>query len=142
MFTKILTAVDGSDISERAVEKAVDLAKQNGAELHLIYVIETGFISPGPGDTVRDLVHKRFEDEGKEILDKLTSKVKEAGISVESHLEVGHAGNTIIKKADDLACDLIIVGSLGKSKLDRLLLGSVSSHVVNYAKTNILVIRN
>ena len=68
MFTKILTAVDGSDISERAVEKAVDLAKQNGAELHLIYVIETGFISPGPGDSVRDLVHKRFEDEGKEIL--------------------------------------------------------------------------
>lgn len=142
MFTKILAAVDGSDISERAVEKAVDLAKQNNAELHLIYVIETGFISPGPGDSVRDLVHQRFEADGKATLEKLTAKTKEAGIDAEAHLEVGHAGNTIIEMAEKLGCDLIIVGSLGKSKLDRLLLGSVSSHVVNYAKTNILVIRN
>ena len=142
MFTKILTAVDGSDISELAVEKAVTLAKQNNAELHLIYVIETGFITPGPGDTVRDLVHKRFEEEGATILEKSSEKAKAAGVAVESHLEVGHAGNTIINSADKLGCDLIIVGSLGKSKLDRLLLGSVSSHVVNYAKTNILVIRN
>ena len=142
MFTKILTAVDGSDISELAVEKAVTLAKQNNAELHLIYVIETGFITPGPGDTVRDLVHKRFEEEGATILEKSTEKAKAAGVAVVSHLEVGHAGNTIINSADKLGCDLIIVGSLGKSKLDRLLLGSVSSHVVNYAKTNILVIRN
>lgn len=142
MFTKILTAVDGSDISELAVEKAVTLAKQNNAELHLIYVIETGFITPGPGDTVRDLVHKRFEEEGATILEKSSEKAKAAGVAVVSHLEVGHAGNTIINSADKLGCDLIIVGSLGKSKLDRLLLGSVSSHVVNYAKTNILVIRN
>ena len=142
MFTKILTAVDGSDISELAVEKAVTLAKQNNAELHLIYVIETGFITPGPGDTVRDLVHKRFEEEGATILEKSTEKAKAAGVAVVSHLEVGHAGNTIINSADKLGCDLIIVGSLGKSKLDRLLLGSVSSHVVNYAKTNILVIRS
>ena len=142
MFTKILTAVDGSDISELAVEKAVTLAKQNNAELHLIYVIETGFITPGPGDSVRDLVHKRFEEEGATILEKSAEKAKAAGVAVVSHLEVGHAGNTIINSADKLGCDLIIVGSLGKSKLDRLLLGSVSSHVVNYAKTNILVIRN
>lgn len=142
MFTKILAAVDGSDISAHAVDKAVDLAKQNNAELHIIYVIETGFISPGPGDSVRDLVHQRFEREGEEILETLGKKAEESGISVVKHLEVGHAGNTIVENAEKLGCDLIIVESLGKSKLDRLLLGSVSSHVVNYAKTNILVIRN
>lgn len=142
MFTKILVALDGSDISALAVERAVSLAKQNNAELHLIYVIETGFISPGPGDSVRDLVHQRFEKEGEEILKTHAAKAEESGISAEKHLVVGHAGNTIVETAKELGCDLIIVGSLGKSKLDRLLLGSVSSHVVNYAKTNILVIRN
>ena len=142
MLTKILTAVDGSEISERAVEKAASLAKQNNAELHLIYVIETGFLTPGPGDSVRDLVHQRFETEGKETLAILTARAKDAGVTVESHLEVGHAGTTIVETAEKLGCDLIVVGSLGKSKLDRLLLGSVSSYVVNYAKTNILVIRN
>ncbi|HJK27436.1 MAG TPA: universal stress protein [Methanocorpusculum sp.] len=40
-----------------------------------------------------------------------------------------------------IGADLIVVGSLGKSKLDRLLLGSVSSYVVNYSKTNILIVR-
>ena len=142
MLTRILTAVDGSEISERAVEKAASLAKQNNAELHLIYVIETGFLTPGPGDSVRDLVHQRFETEGKETLAILTARAKDAGVTVESHLEVGHAGTTIVETAEKLGCDLIVVGSLGKSKLDRLLLGSVSSYVVNYAKTNILVIRN
>ena len=142
MLTRILAAVDGSEISERAVEKAAALAKQNNAELHIIYVIETGFLTPGPGDSVRDLVHQRFETEGKETLAILTARAEEIGIHAESHLEVGHAGTTIVETAEKLGCDLIIVGSLGKSKLDRLLLGSVSSYVVNYAKTNILVIRN
>lgn len=141
MFKKILVAVDGSDISARAVDKAIDIAKQNNAELHVTYVIEVGFISPGPGDSIKTLVHQRFEEEGRLTLETLMKKVNDAGVAGEGHLEVGHAGDTIIKLAEELECDLIVVGSLGKSKLDRLLLGSVSSHVVNYSKTNILVIR-
>ena len=142
MFSNILVALDGSEISLHAFDYAVEFAKNNGAELHAVYVIESGRASPGPADNNREMISQRFESEGREMLDKLTAQAADAGIKLDANLETGHAGDVIVKLAEKLSCDLIIVGSLGKSKLDRLLLGSVSSYVVKSAKTNILVIRN
>ncbi|MDO5844614.1 MAG: universal stress protein [Methanocorpusculum sp.] len=142
MFKKILVSLDGSDISKHAFSRALDLAKTSKAELHVIYVIESGMISPGPVDTTWELIYQRFEKEGRDLLEELTQQAKEQGVTLTTHLEAGHAGETIVKTSAELGCDLIVIGSLGKSKLDRLLLGSVSSYVVNYGKTNILIIRN
>ncbi|HJJ48431.1 MAG TPA: universal stress protein [Methanocorpusculum sp.] len=141
MFSKILVALDGSEISKIAFTRALDLAKSNGAELHAVYVIESGIATPGPVDTTWELIYQRFEKEGKSLMEDLNTEASEAGIKVIPHVETGHAGDTIVKLARELDCDLIVIGSLGKSKLDRLLLGSVSTHVVNYGKTNILIIR-
>ena len=142
MFTKILVAIDGSDISKSAFNKAVELAKASKAELHAIYVIESGMISPGPVDTSWELIYQRFEKEGRDVMAELVEEASKKGVTLTSHLEAGHAGETIINKATELECDLIVVGSRGKSKLDRLLIGSVSLHIVNYAKTNTLIIKN
>ncbi len=141
MFSKILVAIDGSEISRRAFARAVDLAKQNKAELHAIYVIESGIVSPAPVDTTWELIYERFEKEGHAVMTELVSDAKAKGIVVEPHIEAGHAGDTIIETSTKIGADLIILGSLGKSKLDRLLLGSVSSYVVNYSKTNIMIVR-
>lgn len=142
MFTKILVAIDGSDISKSAFNKSIELAKMSKAELHAIYVIESGMISPGPVDTSWELIYQRFEKEGRDIMEELVEDASKKGVTVTPHLEAGHAGDTIIGKASELECDLIVVGSRGKSKLDRLLIGSVSSHIVTYAKTNTLIIKN
>jgi len=142
MFNKILVALDGSEISLRAYEHALDLAKKNNAELHALYVVEKGIAASAPVDTNRVLISHKLEDEGRELLKLQYEKAKDAGVELISHLEEGHAGDIIIDIAKNLECDLIVLGSLGKTKLDRLLLGSVSSYVVKSAKTNILVIRN
>lgn len=141
MFSKILAAIDGSEISRRAFSRAVDLAKQNKAELHVIYVIESGIVTPAPVDTTWELIYERFEKEGHQVIAELVADAKQRGITVEPHIEAGHAGDTIIETSLQIGADLIVIGSLGKSKLDRLLLGSVSSYVVNYSKTNILTVR-
>jgi len=142
MFTKILVAVDGSEISFRAYEHALDLARKNNSELHAVYVVEKGIAASAPVDTNRALISQKLETEGRELLKEQFEKAKDAGVYLETHLEEGHAGDIILETAKKLECDLIILGSLGKSKLDRLLLGSVSSYVVKSAKTNILIIRN
>jgi nucleotide-binding universal stress UspA family protein len=141
MFKKIVVAIDGSEISKRAFDRAIDLAHQNGAELHGVYVIESGIVSPAPVDTTWELVYARFEKEGHIVMDELTGAAQAKGVKFEVHLEAGHAGDTIIEVAGKIGADLIILGSLGKSKLDRLLLGSVSSYVVNYSKTNTMIVR-
>jgi nucleotide-binding universal stress UspA family protein len=53
----------------------------------------------------------------------------------------GHAGNEIVKTAEELKADLIVVGSHGRSEVDRLLLGSVSSFVVSNSRVHVLVVR-
>ena len=141
MFSKILVAIDGSEISRRAFSRAIDLAKQSKAELHVVYVIESGIVSPAPVDTTWELIYERFEKEGHQVIAELVEDAKEKGVTVEPHIEAGHAGDTIIEISTKIGADLIVVGSLGKSKLDRLLRGSVSSYVVNYSKTNILIVR-
>ncbi|WP_319379471.1 universal stress protein [uncultured Methanocorpusculum sp.] len=141
MFTKILVAIDGSDISKSAFNKAIELVKMSKAELHVIYVIESGIISPGPVDASWELIYQRFEKEGRDIMEELVEDASKKGVIVTPHLEAGHAGDTIINMASELECDLIVVGSRGKSKLDRLLIGSVSSHIITYAKTNTLIIK-
>ncbi|MCK9312962.1 MAG: universal stress protein [Methanocorpusculum sp.] len=141
MFTKILVAIDGSDISKAAFYKALDMAKLFKAELHTIYVVESGMMSPGPVDTTWELIYQRLEQEGSTTMAHLVEEAEKKGVTVTSHLEAGHAGDIIIKTGAAIGCDLIVMGSLGKSKLDRLLLGSVSSHVVNYAKTNVLIVK-
>lgn len=142
MFSKILIALDGSEIANVAFQRAVELAKPNKAELHALYVIESGGIAaPKLPDSTWELVYQRFENEGSDIMKNLVSSAEEAGLTLTPHIEVGHAGDTILKTAAELDCDLIVVGSLGKSKLDRLLLGSVSTHVVNYGRTSVLIVR-
>lgn len=146
MFNKILVCIDGSEISRLAFSRALEMAKFNNAEIHTIYIIEAGMVSPGPVDATVDstwkLIYQRFEAEGKEINDDLLKEGEEYGLTIIPHIETGHAGDVIVKKAVEFGCDLIVLGSRGKSKLDRLLLGSVSSHVVNYGKVNTLVIRD
>ncbi|HJJ42633.1 MAG TPA: universal stress protein [Methanocorpusculum sp.] len=141
MFSKLLAAVDGSEISRKAFDQALDIAKRNNAELHVIYVIETGFTSPNPIDSNWELIYQVFETEGNRLLDELAEEAKKKGVKLITHMETGHAGERIVKKSAELGCDLIVIGSLGKSKLDRLLLGSVSSYVVNYGKANTIIIR-
>ena len=141
MFSKILVAIDGSEISRRAFSRAVELAKQNKAELHVIYVIESGIVSPAPVDTTWELIYERFEKEGHHIIAELVENANQQGVNVEPHIAAGPAEDTIIEISTKIDADLIVVGSLGKAKLDRLLLGSVSSYVVNYGKTNSLIFR-
>ncbi|MCQ2356276.1 MAG: universal stress protein, partial [Methanocorpusculum sp.] len=62
-------------------------------------------------------------------LDELENTAKEAGVSFTPYLVSGHPGGRIVSTADEIDTDLIVVGSLVKSHLDRLLLGSVSAYV-------------
>jgi nucleotide-binding universal stress UspA family protein len=67
---------------------------------------------------------------------------KERGIVLTTSLKQGHAGNEIVNLAEQQKADLIVVGSHGKSKADRLLLGSISNYVVTHGLITTLVVRS
>jgi nucleotide-binding universal stress UspA family protein len=141
MFTKILVAVDGSVISDKALQTAVDVARSVKATVHVIYIVETGFFSALPMDNTWEMMYSLLEKEGKEALAKARQYAHGNGVEAITHLKQGHAGNEILRAAQDVGADLIVLGSHGKSRVDRILIGSVSSFVVTHSPVTTMVVR-
>jgi nucleotide-binding universal stress UspA family protein len=142
VFTNILVAIDGSDASQRALVRAIDEAKVWNAKLHVLYVVETGLFSSLPSDNTVEIMYRVLEKEGTSVLERAKKHAAESGITATTHVKQGHAGSEVIALADHEKADLIVVGSLGKSQTDRLLIGSVSMFVVSHSKVTTMVVRS
>jgi nucleotide-binding universal stress UspA family protein len=142
MFKSILAAIDGSKKSAAALDVAIGEAKVHGAALHVVYVIETGLFSSIPMDNTWEVIYGLLENQGKEAQLAAVKQAEAQGLGVTTHLKEGHAGEEILRLAREAGADLIVVGSHGKSNLDRILLGSVSSFVVAHSPVSTLVVRS
>lgn len=141
MFRTILVAVDGSDSARAAFRKAVGEAQVWQADLKTIYVIETGLFTSIPLDNTLEVLYNLLVREGQEIIEECDSIATEEGVQHSGFIRQGHVGSEILDLADEQNADLIIVGSHGKSDVDRLLLGSVSEHVVRHSTITTMVVR-
>ncbi len=131
---RILTAVDGSKHADKALEYAVQLAKNYSANLALLHVEEDKLIRIG-GPQVVDCVGTV----GECILKDATTKIQ--GISFDKMLEYGSPAEIIIKVAKKANVDIIVVGSRGLSSVRRCLLGSVSDDISMHARNSVLIVR-
>ena len=142
VFINILVALDGSEVSQRALIRAADEAKLWNSKLHAIYVVETGLFSSLPLDNTVEIMYRVLEKEGEAVLEKAKKFGSDKGITVFTHMKQGHAGSEIIALAEREKVDLIVVGSHGKSNTDRLLIGSVSTFVVTHSTASTMVVRS
>ena len=147
MFNSILVAVDGSEISRRALEKAVALAHASKAPLHAVHVVSTGTYPAlpldglAPPDMARQALLDSLDREADAILADAERKAAAAGVPITLHKRWGHPGAEITALAQELGTDLVVVGSHGRGRLDRFFLGSVSSYVVDHVTSAVMVIR-
>jgi len=141
VFTNIIVAIDGSEASRRAFDRALVIAKAGNASLHAVYVVETGLFSSLPADNTVEIMYNVLQKEGEFVLAKAKEQADAAGITLTTHLKFGHAGSEVITLAEKNKADLIVVGSHGKSQTDRLLIGSVSTFVVTHSKVSTMVVR-
>jgi nucleotide-binding universal stress UspA family protein len=135
--TKVLLATDGSGDAELAATTAVSLAKSTGSELHVVHVWR-----PVPSVHFDALIRQEMRREAQEILDAQVKKVEGLGATVaEVHLREGDASEEIITLASEIGVGLAAVGSRGRGKIRRLLMGSVSDAVVRQAHCPVVVAR-
>jgi len=138
MYKKILVAYDGSDASKKAFSTACDLALKEDGELWVLSVARP----PEVGDDVEtEAVIENSRRYHRRLLAELKALVKGKDVKVRFEVSVGHPAEQIIYHADQHGVDLIVVGDRGRSKFARLLLGSVSRHVVEHAGRPVLVVR-
>ncbi len=141
LYTKILIATDGSEYTKNAVDYGIDLAKNTGAKLLTIYVVDTAAFASIPMDAAWESMYELLKQEGDLAIKYVTERAEAEGLEVEGNLIEGHPGDEIIKYSESNAVSLIVMGTLGKSGLDRFLLGSVAEKVVRNSKIPVLVVR-
>lgn len=141
LFRKILIATDGSDYTKSAIDYGVELAKNTGAKLYAIYVIDTAAFASIPMDAAWESMYELLKQEGDEATAYVADKAQAEGLEVERHTIEGHPAEEIRKFAENNSVDIIVMGTLGKSGLDRFLLGSVAEKVVRTSKNPVLVVR-
>jgi nucleotide-binding universal stress UspA family protein len=138
MIKKILLAYDGSEPAKKARDTALDLARKYQAELYVLTVAQ-------PPDFGEDVETEAIIENSRNYHERMLTPVKDlvATSGVKAHFEVavGHPAEQIIYHGDRYQADLIVLGHRGKSLFRRLLLGSVSKQVVQYADRTVLVVR-
>ncbi len=141
LYKKILIATDGSEYTKNSIEYGIELAKNTQAKLHVIYVIDTAAFASIPMDAAWESMYELLKQEGDEATKYVADKAEAEGLTAERFTVEGHPAEEIIKYAEKNSINLIIMGTLGKSGLDRFLLGSVAEKVVRTSKIPVLVVR-
>lgn len=141
LYKKILIATDGSEHTKSAIEHGIEFAKNTGARIYAIYVIDTAAFASIPMDAAWESMYEILKHEGDEATKYVADKAQIEGLEIERLTIEGHPAEEIIKHAEKNSVNLIIMGTLGKSGLDRFLLGSVAEKVVRNSKIPVLVVR-
>jgi nucleotide-binding universal stress UspA family protein len=140
-FKKIFIATDGSDQNRRAIEYGIELAKIAGGKIFVGYVVDTAAFASIPMDAGWEMMYELMETEANEAVQKVEVLAKQVGIDVETVLLEGHPSNEIIEFSQKNGIDVIVMGTLGKSGLDRFLLGSVAEKVTRNSTVPVLVVK-
>lgn len=154
LFKKILIATDGSEHVKRAVTHAIELAKLYGAEPHAVYVMDINadytrslYTDRSAGGLKRTLRKEgicidMFRKEGETAIKYIEDSAKKEGLDIKKWITKGHPAEEILKLAQVKSVDLIVMGTLGRSGIEKFLLGSVADKVVRNSKIPVLTVRN
>lgn len=142
-YKTILVPVDGSMATPQLIERAIQIAKTNGAHLDILNVVEINQFSDSYGGAISgDVVYSLVEDiEAR--LDSLKTQASEAGLTdVSTHVRFGNPKPVIAREfPDDHGTDLTVIGTTGMSAVERFMVGSVTTYVNRISKNDVLVVQ-
>ena len=136
---KVLVATDGSEHSMKAVQRALELAEKQGAQVTLMAVAYyvADYLEGMPPN-----IQEKLEDEARAALKKAKALFDAKNLAVETVMEAGLVpANLIIAKAQDGKFDRIVIGSTGQNALEKIFMGSTAAKVVAHAPCEVTVVR-
>ena len=151
---KILVCLDGSKYSEKALNQAIKIGKKFSSKIFLIHVIEPHFVvsSMQPSqigmsrqkvksNTVIENALTKSQKEGIKIFEKNSKILEKEGIAYDRIFLLGKPSDEILNYAKEKKIDHIMIGSNGKGRLARILLGSTSTSVSQQAKCSVTIVK-
>lgn len=137
MYRQILVPTDGSEGSKAAVEHAIDLATAYGAVLHTLYVIDTNVGAEAGMVGIFDTL----EEAGENAIEDVLQQVEAADVeTARGEVVQGTPHRAILEYTDEHDIDLVVMGTHGRTGIDRYLLGSVTEKVVRLSEVPVLTV--
>lgn len=135
MYERVLVPTDGSVGTAHVALQAIDLARQYGATLHVLHVIDDPGLVSGEGAV--DECRERGEQAVRRV--EQIARVHDADATTE--LREGDPAETILAYADEIGADLIVAGTHGRSGVRRRVIGSVAERLVRHADCPVMTVR-
>ncbi|NIO42265.1 MAG: universal stress protein [Burkholderiales bacterium] len=139
---KVVVALDGSDHSKYALQAALKLFDTDSMHIHLLTVCEPIHVNEVLfKDTLTDM--RQLEEEhmaaNRKIVETAATELKGAGISHDTHVEIGQPAQTIVGFSKKYHCEMIVMGTRGLGAIQSIALGSVANKVVHLAGIAVLL---
>jgi nucleotide-binding universal stress UspA family protein len=139
----ILCPVDFSPGASAATEYAVSLAEKLGARVHLLHVYPLPMLAaPDGGLMVTPEMVTRMSTESERAISEVAARYEGRGVEIETHVRDGAPYSEILRRAEQVGADLIVMGTHGRSGIAHLLLGSVAEKVVRSSLIPVLTVRS
>lgn len=137
MIDTLVIATDGSESVTRAIDVALDLARRFDAEVHALYVIDTGEVQSSP-EAVREDLRSALDSRGRDALAEVESS---ATMDVQTAVREGRPAAEISAYAREIDADVVATGTRGRHGENRFLIGSVAERVVRTCPVPVLTVR-
>lgn len=134
MYNQILVPTDGSGI-DRVAESAIEIAAGTGATLYAVYVVDERVEGASNEDTQSVL-----EAEGERATGRIERLAADRDVDAETAIRYGVPHREILDYADELDADMIVMGTHGRTGLDRFLIGSVTDRVIRTGDVPVLAV--
>lgn len=147
MYQRILIATDGMELSQKAVNSGLELARLTGAEVVALKVVPRYPVSYFEGGVAIDAIdiattEKHWADAAQTVVNAVKEKAEARGIKIQAVTEFSDiVGESIIETAKKHHCDLIVMASHGRGGIRRVLMGSETQYVLTHSHLPVLVLR-
>lgn len=139
---RVLIAVDGSPSSNAAAELALELARAQRGHVIAVHVARAFDTVPMAGSGITGARQHHLGDADRRPLTDAAARAEQHGVLVRAELRQGDAAQEIVRLADAVDADVIVMGSRGRGTVAGVLLGSVSQAVLRRTKRSVLIARN
>jgi len=139
MYDRILVPTDGTE-QPSVVSQALNAAELADATVHVLYVVDEKALDYQPSESGRKETRNTRREEGEEATADIAEKAESRGLEVVTAIEEGSPAETIVRYADHEGMDMIVMGTHGRSGVDRYVLGSVTEQVVRKSEVPVLTV--
>lgn len=145
MIKRVMIATDGSDTSKKAAVIGIDIARRANGTVTAVYVMDISRLSHLPGYAtlpgLKEKILALIQDEGRQAIELVQDRAQVMGVPCNKIIAQGNPGEELLKAAREQEADLLVMGKIGRTAVEKFLLGSVAEKVVLQSTIPVLLIK-